>query len=70
MTEAEELKRRLAACKARCAELREALEDMWWQFAYVNGNGDRWNGGLSALEHCEGVLMDKPNVIPVEVVYD
>jgi hypothetical protein len=42
-------------------ELREALEDMAWQFGYnANGTGRRaaslFTGGLSALEHAFSVL--------------
>lgn len=44
------------ALRAEIVKLRGTLESAWWQFAYVDGNGKRWCGGLSALEDIADVL--------------
>jgi hypothetical protein len=48
-------------------ELRQALEDMVWQFAYRANDNTRkwlWTGGLSALEHAFATLgWDDPHYV-------
>ena len=46
----------VTAARAESARLYSVLEDAWWQFAYVDGNGKRWCGGLSTLEDIADVL--------------
>lgn len=51
---AEQERREEAECLV--AQLADALDDMWGQFAYPDSNGKLHSGGLSALEHCEEML--------------
>ena len=46
----------VTAARAESARLYSVLEDAWYQFAYVDGNGNRWCGGLSTLEDIADVL--------------
>ena len=46
----------VTAARAESARLYSVLEDAWYQFAYVDGNGKRWCGGLSTLEDMADVL--------------
>ena len=46
----------VAAARRQIDKLWEALEGAWHQFAYVDGNGKRWCGGLSALEDMADAL--------------
>ena len=46
----------VAAARAESARLYSVLEDAWYQFSYVDGNGKRWCGGLSTLEDIADVL--------------
>jgi len=46
----------VAAARAETAKLWKVLEGAWWQFAYVDGNGKRHCGGLSALEDIADAL--------------
>lgn len=39
---------------------KDALDDMWDQFAYDAKGGGKYAGGLSALEHCEKALQSFP----------
>jgi len=46
----------VAAARAESAKLYSVVESAWYQFAYVDGNGKRWCGGLSALEDIADAL--------------
>ena len=46
----------VTAARAESARFYSVLEDAWYQFAYVDGNGKRWCGGLSTLEDMADVL--------------
>ena len=46
----------VTAARAESAKLYSVLESAWWQFAYVDGNGKRWCGGLSTLEDMADAL--------------
>jgi len=46
----------VAAARAETAKLYSVVESAWWQFAYVDRNGKRWCGGLSALEDMADAL--------------
>ena len=46
----------VAAARAESARLYSVLEDAWYQFSYVDGNGKRWCGGLSTLEDIADIL--------------
>jgi len=46
----------VAVARAEAARFYSVLEDAWYQFAYVDGNGKRWCGGLSTLEDMADVL--------------
>ena len=46
----------VATARRQIDKLWEALEGAWHQFAYVDGNGKRWCGGLSALEEIADAL--------------
>ena len=46
----------VATARRQIDKLWEALEGAWHQFAYVDGNGKRWCGGLSALEDMADAL--------------
>ena len=41
---------------AAAEEMRQALQDMWNQFAYGEDETGRHSGGMSALEACEDAL--------------
>lgn len=59
------------AGEARANRYKQALEDMVWQFAYSNDNGEYHTGGLSALEHAFDVLgWDDPHPMPKEILCD
>jgi len=46
----------VAAARLETAKLYSVVESAWWQFAYVDGNGKRHCGGLSALEDIADAL--------------